>query len=497
MIALEAALREHCSNLDSAVIDRHLRRMPGGYFERYAMTEVAEHLRMLSEVSATEPLALEVRSLGTTVYEILVTCINYAGTIACITTALAADQFNLEDLQITNSHETDDDADEPDYSVIVLRVSGPEDDTPEELSLRLNERLGAAFVHLAAGHFHEAQAAAARPDVGQTAPSVRAQVGLLLGDYRLEKRLARGGMSEVYLATQISLDRTVAVKVARQEGGPDDESAARFTREALVLAQFQSPYIVPVLGTGTVPSGNGVLAWIAMEYEAGGDLARHIATHGPAPVELALRWFRQALEGLRYAHHNGILHRDIKPHNLLLTAESNVKLGDFGLFKFVAPEELAGGLRRPVRGTPYYMSPEQARGEHLDERSDVFSLGSTFFHVLTGRMLFEGTNPADVLHQLSQSDPPRLLDFAPELPLPLGVVFNRMLARKREERYQDVGVLLADLESYVVRELLPVAESGSFPAATSADVTGDSTTIGQETAAYVPAVESDPLIGSN
>lgn len=497
MLNLAEALRQHCAGIDASLIENHLRRMATSYFERFAVTSIARHIRLLADVSATEPVALEVIPLGPQVYELTLVCINFTGTIACITTALAADQFNLEDLQISNSIDDSGDDDNPDYSVIVLRVSGSEDDPAEELTERFHDRLQAAFVHLAAGRFLEAQAAAARPEAPRQVPAVRAQVGLVLGDYRLEKRIARGGMSEVYLATQLSLDRTVAVKVARQEGGPDDELAARFTREALILGQFQSPYIVPVLATGTVPSGAGVLAWIAMEYQAGGDLARHVATHGPAPAELGLRWFRQALAGLRYAHHNGILHRDIKPHNLLLTLEGNVKLGDFGLFKFVAPEELAGGPRRPVRGTPYYMSPEQARGEHLDERSDVFSLGSTFFHVFTGRLPFEGATPAEVLRQLAQSEAPRILEVAPDLPPAFGVIFDRMLARRREDRYQDVGVLMADVESYAVRELLPMAESGSFPATTAADLEAEPGPIDLDTAAYVPSVPSDPLVGSN
>lgn len=495
MLNFSDILRQHCAGLDPALIDRHLRRMPPSYFERFAVTEVARHLRLLADVSATEPLALEVRNLGAQVSEILVTCINYPGTVACITGALAADNFNLEDVQIASYNDPAEE-DEPDCSVILLRVSGPIDEPAEELTERFHDRLQAAFVHLAAGNFHEAQAAAAKPEVQRSAPPVRAQVGLILGDYRLEKRLARGGMSEVYLATQLSLDRTVAVKIARQEGGPDDELSARFTREAMVLAQFQSPYIVPVLATGTIPSGTGVLGWIAMEYQAGGDLARYVARHGPAPIDLGLRWFRQALDGLHYAHHNGVLHRDVKPHNLLLTAEGNVKLGDFGLFKYVDPDDTQHG-RRPVRGTPHYMSPEQARGEHVDERSDVYSLGSTFFHILTGRMLFEGAAPADVLRVIATGEAPPLLEVAPDLPPALDVIFRRMLARKRDDRYQDVSVLLADLESYVARELLPSSESGSFPAAEAADGPPSATMPNLDTSAYVPAVPSDPMVGSN
>lgn len=502
MLNLAEALRHHTQGVELSLVERHLHQMPPSYFERYAVTEIARHIRLLAEVSPVDPLAIEVRSLGPSVYEMLVGCIDYPGTIACITTALAADHYNLEDLQIASYTEPQSyHLDEPDYSIIVLRVSHSNDDPAEELTERFHDRLRSAFVHLAAGNFLEAQAAAARPDLNsRKAPPVRAQVGLVLGnDYRLEKRLARGGMSEVYLATQLSLDRTVAIKVARTEGGPDDEPAARFTREALVLGQFQCPYIVPVLAAGTIPSGSATLGWIAMEYQSGGDLARWVAQYGPPPVELALRWFRQALEGLRYAHNNNVLHRDLKPHNLLLTAEGNVKVGDFGLFKFVETEDAGGGRRRAVRGTPHYMSPEQARGENLDGRSDVYSLGTTFFHVITGRLPFDGPSSAEVLKQIANADAPKLLDVAKDLPIAMGVLFNRMLARNREERYQDVDVLLADLESYVARELLPLSESGSYPATEAADqeIAPPASSPGLETAAYIPAVPSDPVLGSN
>src|SRR5205807_1162131 len=318
----------------------------------------------------------------------------------------------------------------------------------------------------------------------------RASTGLLLGgDYRLERRLARGGMSEIYLATQLSLDRTVAVKIAREESPPDSEAAARFAREAVGLAQFTCPYIVPVLAAGAAPSGSGVLSWIAMEYEAGGDLARWLDQQGPPALELGLRWFRQALEALRYAHRNAVLHRDLKPHNLLLSADGNVKVGDFGLFKRVQTEAPAGRAPGTVRGTPHYMSPEQARGEHLDERSDIFSLGTTFFHVFSGRLPFDESSPIELMRRITHADAPRLTETAPHLPVPLAVILGRMLARRRSERYQDVGVIIEDLASYESRGLLHSSESGAFmpvPAVRPAEGPA-----GGETQAYVPAAESD------
>ena len=289
---------------------------------------------------------------------------NLPGSVACVTTALAADRFDLEDVQIA-SYEDPSDADagaEPGRSSCSASPAPADAHPAADLADALRGRLLPAFAHLARGEFLDAQAAAAAHRLtpagetvrdGEDAPAaLRASVGLLLGgDYRLERRLASGGMSEIYLATQISLDRTVAVKIAREDSPADSDMAARFAREAVVLAQFNCPYIVPVLAAGTEPSGTGVLGWIAMEYEAGGDLARWLDAAGAAArSELGLRWFRQALEALRYAHRNAVLHRDLKPHNLLLTADGNVKVGDFGLFKRVRAER-PGPAGGPGRST--------------------------------------------------------------------------------------------------------------------------------------------------
>jgi hypothetical protein len=489
-----------CSHVDPALVERHLRRMPAAYFERFAAADIARHVKLLAGVTADEPVAVEARPLGAQVYEIVVACGNLPGSVACVTTALAADRFDLEDVQIA-SYEDPSDADaEPSRSVILLRVSGPADPHPAaDLAEALRGRLLPAFAHLARGEFLDAQAAAAAHRLtaagetvrdGEDAPAaLRASTGLLLGgDYRLERRLATGGMSEIYLATQISLDRTVAVKIAREDSPAESDIAARFAREAVVLAQFNCPYIVPVLAAGAEPSGTGVLGWIAMEYEAGGDLARWLEQQGPPASELGLRWFRQALEALRYAHRNAVLHRDLKPHNLLLTADGNVKVGDFGLFKRVRAEDAAGRRTRAVHGTPHYMSPEQARGEHLDERSDIFSLGTTFFHVFSGQLPFEHASPSELMRRITHADAPRLTDAAPHLPVPLAVILGRMLARRRDERYQDVGVIIEDLASYESRGLLRSSDSGAFmpvPAVRDAEpVAGGTTT------AYVPAAPS-------
>jgi hypothetical protein len=485
-------IRNLCARLDPDLVERHLRRMPASYFERYAAAEIARHLRLLAGLGPSEPVAVETRPLGGPVYEIIVGCLNLSGAVACITTSLAADGFDLEDVQIACYDDVPDAAVEPSLAVIQLRMTGRNESRPAtDITVALHVRLRPVFMHLAAGEFLEAQAAAARLSPIPADPAVtdaglpRATIGTILGsDYRLERRLGGGGMSEIYLATQLSLDRVVAVKVAREESGPDDDLATRFTREAVVLAQFNCPYIVPVLTAGAEPSGHGLLAWIAMEYQAGGDLARWLDRHGPPPLELGLRWFRQVLEALRYSHRNSVLHRDLKPHNLLLTSEGNVKVGDFGLFKRVRKSDPNRPGGNAVHGTPHYMSPEQSRGDHLDERSDIFSLGTTFFHIFSGSLPFEHPNPATLLHMIAHETAPRLSDVAAHLPTPLGVLIGRMMARSQDERYQDVGVLLEDLASYESRGLLRSSESGTFHPAPGAR---ESVDVGSDTLSYIPA----------
>lgn len=495
MLNLLDSVRGQCSDLPTEILEMHFRRLSTSYFERYSATDIARHLRLIAGFHGRHSLDVEVHPLAGSTFEVLVIAADHPGCVACITAALAAYGFDLEDVQVSTYLDGGTGGEEPGFGIIRLRVSGalPGRSLPafvEELRARLRQ----AFVPLAHGNLLEAQTIASdtRSPVPSDASGSRFRSrdnraanyeGMLLGgDFSMQRKLAQGGMSEVYLATQLSLNRTVAVKLFHHEGTADDEEMARFNREAVVLAQFSSPHIVQILAAGsTQERSGGLLAWMAMEYLAGGDCGHQLRDHGPIPSVLATRWLRQALEGLAYAHRQGILHRDLKPHNLLLTAEGHLKVSDFGLLK---ESQRPLGNRTPrsaVLGTPQYMSPEQALGEPLDERSDIFSLGSTFFHLVSGRLPFLKSNATAMLLEIAQSDAPRLSEVATQAPLPLSVILHRMMARRKEERYQDVGVILEDLASYERRGLLEMSDSG-FVALQGAAVSP-----GEETQAYEPA----------
>jgi hypothetical protein len=478
MVSLRESVLGQCPDLDPTLVARHFDSLPASYFERYSVAEVVRHLRLLARLTPAAMVDVEVRPLAAHAFEVTVVGTDHPGTVACITTALAALAFSLEDVQVAPYLEDDGDADaQSRYFVIVLRVSGSLRGQPlGEFTGALRERLRQSFAHLEDGDLLAAQAVAAdtriAPAEGTAVPGRRSgpvarpsgYEGMLLGgEFRLQRKLASGGICEVYQASQLSLNRIVAVKLFHNEGAADADLYARFNQEAVVLAQFSCPQIVQILaaGTATGPAG-GTLGWMAMEYMGGGDLARYLQQQGPPLIEVGLRWLRDSLEGLAYAHRRGVLHRDIKPHNLLLTADGAVKVSDFGLLKQVQPG--ASGLtpRSIIMGTPHYMSPEQALGEALDERSDIFSLGTAFFFVFSGQLPFDRTSAAAVLVQISQEDAPRLDESAPHVPLPLAVVLRRMMARRREERYQEVGVVLEDLASYERRGLLTFADADAL-----------------------------------
>jgi hypothetical protein len=456
-------VQRHCPEVDTALMRCHFRCLPAAYFARYPAGEIARHLRLLDGLAPGQRVDVAVRPRNG-ILEVLVAGEDHAGTLACISAAVAAEGFDVEDVEAATYHEP---ADRPLLFVVILRVRGlTEGRAPADLAAGLRRRLRGALACLAAGNFMEAQTVAASdavtPGPASVTPLSVRRIGTVLGsDFRLERPLMLGGTSEVYLATQVSLDRTIAVKISRFEGAADDELIALFSQEALVLARFDCPHIVQVHAAGTVPGpGGGVLGWIAVEYLAGGDLARWLQQHGP-PFHFAARWFRQALEGLRYAHRQGILHRDLKPHNLLLTSDGNLKVTDFGLLQRTQRKPTAAARGR-IMGTPHYMSPEQARGEPVDERSDIFSLGTTFHHLLSGRLPFQAETLTSLLGKIADEESPRLAEIALQAPRPLTLLIDRMMARRREDRYQSVDVVLAELASYEDRGLLCFDDDGTF-----------------------------------
>ncbi len=276
-------------------------------------------------------------------------------------------------------------------------------------------------------------------------------------EFVLRKRLDHGGSSVVYTAYQLSLKRTVAIKILRRFDNIEQEENLheRLVKESSVLAQFQSPNIVQVLGAGTFQDTTGHnRQWLAMEYMAGGNIGEIVQKRGPFYGETSLKWFRDILEALQYAHPNSVLHRDVKPQNLLLTSDGLVKLSDFGLLK--RPDRV-NDKQTPtdlLLGTPHFMSPEQVLGHALDERSDIYSLGASFFEVFTGRTPFVGTTNSDILVQVSQGSPPPLLEVRPDIPLGISLIIDRMMAKNPDARYQNISVALQDLESYRLRDLL-------------------------------------------
>jgi serine/threonine-protein kinase len=248
------------------------------------------------------------------------------------------------------------------------------------------------------------------------------------------------------------------------------------------------PHIVQVLASGTAAAANGsMLRWLAMEYLPGGDLAAWVRRHGTPAPDLGAAWLYESLLGLHYAHQHGVVHRDMKPHNLLLTAGGNVKISDFGLLKEAAANEMELTVQGAVMGTPHYIAPEQALGEAVDERADIYSLGASFFYLLTGRLAFQERSSTAMLLKITQHQAPRLRDVAPHVSRPMATIVDRMMALRQEDRYQSVRVVLEDIKSYVQRGLLPISVGDHAMEARAGELSPDITQVFRPPVADKPA----------
>ncbi len=264
--------------------------------------------------------------------------------------------------------------------------------------------------------------------------------GRKIGRYQLREPLGSGGMSAVYRAYDPVIDRELAVKILPPDLARDPVLRRRFREEALALARLEHPNLVRIYAVGEEAD----LAYYAMELIAGRSLANVIEARGPFTLAEALAVMGQVLDALESVHDAGIVHRDIKPGNIMLDAGGRAVLMDFGLARRVErPTITAVGA---ILGTPEYMSPEQARGEPADQRSDLYACGIVLFEMLTGRPPFSGKDTIAILRQHAEKAPPELSELAPALPAGLDPILRRLLAKDPGERYphvRDVAAALA------------------------------------------------------
>jgi eukaryotic-like serine/threonine-protein kinase len=322
------------------------------------------------------------------------------------------------------------------------------------------------------GVFGTAKTAALREEVQVAKQAVRE-----LGQYRLRRKLGQGGMGEVYLAEHALLKRPCAVKRIHPKFLHSVEQVKRFEREVQTTARLRHPNTVEIFDYGRAEDGT---FYYVMEYLPGLSLEELVNRHGPMPPGRAVHLIRQVCGALREAHRLGLIHRDIKPSNVVVLPDGSphdqVKLVDFGLVQTLTAEPDADAkITRDglIVGTPEYMSPEQAQGLGLDERSDLFSLGSVLFFLLTGREAFHRDNPVKTLLAVVNEEPANVQRIIPFVPDDLAAVVNRSLAKPLDDRYAkaaDLDAALAQCEC--AAEWTPAAASEWWERNPKGDSTG-------------------------
>jgi serine/threonine-protein kinase len=279
-------------------------------------------------------------------------------------------------------------------------------------------------------------------------------IGQQLGRYEIQEEIGRGGMARVYRAHDTLLHRTVALKVLAPQLALDTEYIRRFKREAIIAASLRHPNIVTIFDV----SENEGLHYIAMEYIRGRTLHAIINERGALGLSYAVAIIAQVAAALDYAHSRDAVHRDIKPHNIMIDADGGVLLTDFGIAQ--APETRGEGERLTrtgiFMGTPEYISPEQASAQRVDGRSDLYSLGITAYEVITGTVPFSGATPQLMIAHL-QTPPPSLATFDPSQPPELDIVLARALAKNPERRFATGAAFVAALRIVAQKyDMLPV-----------------------------------------
>src|SRR5258705_13404185 len=270
-----------------------------------------------------------------------------------------------------------------------------------------------------------------------------------IAHYRIIKKLGSGGMGEVYLALDTKLDRKVAIKVLREDSLAEEKLKKRLLREAQAAAKLDHPNICAIYDVNEADS----VTFIVMQYLEGESLAEKMVRK-PLELSTALALAEQAAEGLAEAHAHGVVHRDIKPQNMMITPRGQLKILDFGLAKqmrssdsvdFEAPTATLLSSPGHVVGTMPYMSPEQLQGEPLDARSDIFSLGVAFYEMLAGKHPFQDKSAAVTMSRIMLSDPIPTEQFHAQVSPELQALLSKMLCKDKGARYQKAQDLLTDL----------------------------------------------------
>jgi eukaryotic-like serine/threonine-protein kinase len=283
----------------------------------------------------------------------------------------------------------------------------------------------------------------------------------ILGQFRIVEKIGRGGMGAVYKAEQPAMDRVVAIKILHQKLAGRKDLVSRFRREARAMSRLSHPNTVRVFLYGQLEN-TGQL-YIAMEYLKGMDLAKNTRVEGPMHPQRAAKIMIQVLGALEEAHDVGVIHRDLKPENILLTCQGGIedtpKVLDFGLAKVQDSKMRPGSMvltrQGMVFGTPEFMSPEQARGEELDARSDIYSVGIILYEMLTGKLPFPRCKPMEYITHQINTPPIPVTERRPDLVIPreLDFIIGKALEKDRNDRYQSAAEFALALQG-----LLPVEE---------------------------------------
>jgi|GEM_PF-1008216 len=259
--------------------------------------------------------------------------------------------------------------------------------------------------------------------------------GKSLGQYEIIEQIGSGGMATVYRATQKSMNRDVAIKVMSQDLSNNEEFIGRFEREADLFAQLQHPHILPVIDFGNTDD----LIFIVMRLVQGGTLDQRIA-QGSIPLDRVKRMLEQIGSALDYAHSKGIIHRDLKPSNVLLDVSNNAYLTDFGIAKMLAGTSKLTATNT-VLGTPAYMAPEQWKGDHIDARTDTYSMGVMLYEMVTGRLPFEGDTSYTLMYKHMNDEPPRPQEYIDHLDDAVEDVILQSMKKDPTDRFQSAGEL--------------------------------------------------------